>query len=170
MKIVEDVVVGLDFVLTDDDGEVIDSSEGEPLTYLHGHGQLVPGLEQALDGHLQGDAFEVTVAPEDGYGVYEADLIMKVERNELPQDMEPEVGMELTYEGPDEEPVSMWVIEVADNFVRLDGNHPLAGQTLHFNLTVREVRAATAEEIEHGHAHDEEGGHGPGDEGPAYTH
>ena len=170
MKIVEDAVVSLDFSLTDDDGEVIDSSEGEPLAYLHGHGQLVPGLERALDGRAQGDAFAITVAPEDGYGAYEPDLILTVERHELPQEMAPEVGMELTYEGPDDEPVMMWVMEVADSFVRLDGNHPLAGQTLHFKLEVRRVRAATAEEIEHGHAHDDEGDDMASNDGTAYTH
>ena len=170
MKIIEDRVVSLEFTLTDDDGEVIDSSEGEPLAYLHGHEQLVPGLERALTGREQGDAFAVTVAPEEGYGVHEPDLILHVDRQELPREMAPEVGMELTYEGPNDEPVSMWVIEVADDFVRLDGNHPLAGQILHFNLEVRAVRHATAEELEHGHAHADEGqSDAPGD-GPAYTH
>jgi FKBP-type peptidyl-prolyl cis-trans isomerase SlyD len=168
MKIMQDAVVTLDFTLTDNEGEIIDSSEGEPLAYLHGHGQLVPGLERELTGHGVGDKLNVTVTPKDGYGETEEDLVISVDRVDLPQDMEPEVGMELTYDGPDDEEISMWVIEVGDKQVRLDGNHPLAGQTLHFAIDVRGIRVATAEEIEHGHAHGEGGD--DGHDSHSYTH
>lgn len=171
MKIEQDTVVALDFTLTDDDGEMIDSSEGEALSYLHGHGELVVGLERALEGRALGDKLEVTVSAEDGYGEVAEGLDITVDRSELPDDLEPEIGMELSCDGPDEESVTMWVVEVADNSVRLDGNHPLAGQTLHFKVEVVSIRPASALELDHGHVHDpdDEDEGGSIDSG-AYTH
>jgi FKBP-type peptidyl-prolyl cis-trans isomerase SlyD len=153
MKIVENTVVTLEYVLKDDSGEILDSSDGEPLEYLHGHGQLVPGLERELEGKTSGDSLNVKVPPEDAYGEHDPERVIEVERNELPEDLTPEIGMELSTEGPDGEPLTMWVTEVSDDTVILDGNHPLAGQTLHFSIEVRSVRAATEEELSHGHVH-----------------
>lgn len=160
MDIAKNAVVSIDYTLTDDDGEIIDSSDGEgPLVYLHGYGQLVPGLENELNGKTSGAAFKISIPPKEGYGEHDSQKLFEVEAGELPDDLEPELGMELTTDGPDGEEVSMWVSEITDNGVILDANHPLAGQTLHFAIQVRDVRAATAEEIEHGHAHGPDGEH-----------
>lgn len=158
MKIASGSVVGIDYSLHLGDGRVIDASgPGEPLTYLHGEGQIVPGLESALEGLSIGDQKQVVVAPGDGYGEHDPRGVQEVPRAAFPAEFDPQPGMELTAEGPDGEPVPFAVREVRPESVVIDLNHPLAGKTLHFDVTVREVRAATAEELEHGHAH---GAHG----------
>lgn len=169
MKIAKDTVVALDFTLTDDAGEIIDSSEGEALSYLHGYNELVVGLERALTGRAVGDQLEVTVSAEEGYGEVTPGLEIEVPRTDLPEDLIPEVGLELSCDGPDEEPITMWVVEVLDDVVRLDGNHPLAGQTLHFKVEVVSIRPASASELEHGHVHDDDGEEDAIESG-AYTH
>jgi FKBP-type peptidyl-prolyl cis-trans isomerase SlyD len=154
MKIGKGNVVGLDYSLHLGDGEVVDRSDpGEPLTYLHGEGQIVPGLETALEGMGVGDQKKVVVAPGDGYGDHDPRGIQEVPREAFPADFQPQVGMELTAEGPNGEPVPFSIREVKPASIVIDLNHPLAGKTLHFDVTVREVRAATSEELEHGHAH-----------------
>jgi FKBP-type peptidyl-prolyl cis-trans isomerase SlyD len=158
MKISNGTVVGIDYSLHLGDGKVVDASEpSEPLTYLHGEGQIVPGLESALEGLQPGDRKQVVVNPEDGYGEHDARGVQEVQRSAFPADFEPQVGMELTAEGQDGEAVPFSIREVRPASVVIDLNHPLAGKTLHFDVTVREVREATAEEREHGHAHGPEG-------------
>jgi FKBP-type peptidyl-prolyl cis-trans isomerase SlyD len=154
MKIASGIVVGIDYSLHLGDGRVIDASDpGEPLTYLHGEGQIVPGLESALEGLAVGDQKQVVVAPGDGYGEHDPRGVQEVPRSAFPAEFDPQPGMELTAEGPDGEPVPFAVREVGLETVVIDLNHPLAGKTLHFDVTVRDVRAATPEEVEHGHAH-----------------
>ena len=154
MKIADNTVVTIDYELTDDKGEIIDQSPSdEPLEYLHGHGQLVPGLERQLLGKQSGDAFKADVAATEGYGEYDHLRIIQIKRDELPEDLSPEIGMELSSEGPDGEPVAFWISNIQKDVITLDGNHPLAGQTLHFSIKIKEVRTATEEEIAHGHAH-----------------
>ena len=154
MKISNGQVVGIDYSLHLGDGEVVDaSSPGEPLTYLHGEGQIVPGLESALEGLDVGERKQVVVSPSDGYGEHDPRGIQEVPRTAFPPGFEPKVGMELTAEGPQGEPVPFVVREVKLEAVVIDLNHPLAGKTLHFDVTVREVRAPTDEERAHGHAH-----------------
>ncbi len=162
MKIGSGSVVGIDYSLHLGDGKVIDASEAaEPLTYLHGEGQIVPGLESALEGLSVGDHKQVVVAPAEGYGEHDPNGVQEVPRNAFPPTFEPETGMELTAEGPNGEPVPFCVREVRPETIVIDLNHPLAGKTLHFDVTVREVRTATTEEIQHGHAHGPHGhGHG----------
>ncbi|ACG73871.1 response regulator receiver protein [Anaeromyxobacter sp. K] len=158
MKIAKGSVVGLDYSLHLGDGKVVDQSEpGEPLTYLHGEGQIVPGLESALEGVDVGESRKVVVAPADGYGEHDPRGVQDVPRKAFPPGFDPQVGMELTAEGADGEPVPFAIREVKPESVVIDLNHPLAGKTLHFEVTVRDVRAATAEELEHGHAHGPEG-------------
>jgi FKBP-type peptidyl-prolyl cis-trans isomerase SlyD len=158
MKISNGNVVGIDYSLHLGDGEVIDASEpGAPLTYLHGEGQIVPGLETALEGLAVGERRQVVVSPADGYGEHDPRGLQEVPRRAFPADLEPKAGMELTAEGPRGEPVPFVVREVKPESVVIDLNHPLAGKTLHLDVTVREVRAATDEERAHGHAH---GAHG----------
>jgi FKBP-type peptidyl-prolyl cis-trans isomerase SlyD len=154
MKIEKGNVVGIDYSLHLGDGQVVDRSDpGEPLTYIQGEGQIVPGLETALEGLGIGDAKKVVVAPGEGYGEHDPRGIQEVPRGAFPSEFEPKVGMELTAEGPNGEPVPFTIREVKPDTVVIDLNHPLAGRTLHFDVTVREVRTATAEELEHGHVH-----------------
>jgi FKBP-type peptidyl-prolyl cis-trans isomerase SlyD len=158
MKIADGTVVGIDYALHLGDGKIVDASEpGEPLTYLHGGGQIVPGLEGALLGLGAGDKRQVVVAPAEGYGEHDPRGVQEVPRSAFPPDFAPQAGMELTAEGEDGEPVPFVVKELRLESVVIDLNHPLAGKTLHFDVTVREVREATEEEREHGHAHGPEG-------------
>jgi FKBP-type peptidyl-prolyl cis-trans isomerase SlyD len=160
MKIANGTVVSIDYRLHLGDGKVIDASEpGEPLTYLHGEGQIVPGLERELEGLDVGDARQVVVPPADGYGQRNPQGMQKVERKAFPPDVELAPGLELSAVGPDGEVVPFVVHEVKGDTVVVDLNHPLAGKTLHFDVTVREVRTPTAEELEHGHAHGPGGHH-----------
>ena len=161
MKISADKVVSIDYTLKDDDGDVVDSSEGQqPLQYLHGHGQIVPGLERELEGRENGDAFQVKVPPAQGYGDHDPEKVIHVPRSDLPADLDPQPGMRLVAEGPNDEQVPLWIVEVSAGDVTMDANHPLAGQTLHFDIQIRDVRDATDEEKTHGHAHEPGGGHG----------
>jgi FKBP-type peptidyl-prolyl cis-trans isomerase SlyD len=159
MKIGANAVVAIDYTLTDDGGEVLETSEGDaPLVYLHGHKQIVPGLEAALDGKGAGDALQVVVPPAEGYGEKTTEVV-RVPRDQLPEDAEPEVGMELEEERPDGTTTTLWVVGVEKDAVLLTTDHPLAGVTLHFDITVREVRAATREELDHGHVHGDDDEH-----------
>ncbi len=157
MKVGKGSVVSIDYQLHFGDGEVIDASApGEPLSYIHGEGHVVPGLEKALDGLSPGDARKVVIAPDEGYGKHDPRGIQKVPRSAFPTDTAPEVGLSMIAQGPDGESVPFIVREVQPEEVTIDLNHPLAGKTLHFDVTVREVRAATEDELKHGHAHGEE--------------
>lgn len=158
MKIAKGSVVAVDYSLHLGDGRVVDASEpGDPLTYLHGEGQIVPGLEAALEGLEVGAAKQVVVAPDQGYGLHDARGVQEVPRQAFPPGFDAKPGMELTAEGSDGEPVPFVIREVKPDSLVIDLNHPLAGKTLHFDVTVREVRAATPEELEHGHAHGPDG-------------
>jgi FKBP-type peptidyl-prolyl cis-trans isomerase SlyD len=153
-------VVSLDYELHLGDGRVVDASTPDtPLAYIHGEGQIVPGLERALEGLSPGDARQVVVEPQEGYGEHDARGIQEVPRDAFPAGFELQVGMELAAQSEDGETVPFVVREVKPESVIIDMNHPLAGKTLHFAVKVREVRAATAEELEHGHVH------GPHDHG-----
>ncbi|MGL4753916.1 MAG: peptidylprolyl isomerase [Aeromonadaceae bacterium] len=158
MKVSHLSVVTLDYTVSDESGDVLDSTEGrEPLVYLHGAGFLVPGLEKALYDRAAGDSFELNVDAADAYGEYDEDLVQKVP-GELFDGMEVAEGDTFVADTDDgHRPVT--VVEVAEDFVKVDANHPLAGVNLHFNVTVRDVRAATAEEIAHGHVHGQGGHH-----------
>ncbi len=158
MRIEKGRVVDLDYSLHLGDGEVVDRSEpGEPLTYLHGEGEIVPGLENALEGMEQGQQKQVVVAPGDGYGDHDPRRVQRVPREAFPPGFVPEIGMELSAQGPDGEEVPFVIQQVEPAAVTIDLNHPLAGKTLHFDVTVRAVREATQDELQHGHAHGPEG-------------
>ncbi len=159
MKVGKGSVVSLDYRLHLGDGVVIDASApGDPLTYLHGEGQIVPGLEKALEGLDAGEERQVVVPPEDAYGASDPRGIQEVPRSAFPAEVQLRAGMELTAQGPDGEAVPFVVREVGLESVSIDMNHPLAGKTLHFDVVVREVREATPDELEHGHSHGP-GGH-----------
>jgi FKBP-type peptidyl-prolyl cis-trans isomerase SlyD len=154
MQVIKDSVVSLEYRLHLGDGKIIDESDpGEPLVYLHGYEEIVPGLEKALEGKKAGESLKVEVSPEEGYGEYDPEGVEEVPREDFPPDMELEAGGIVSATDDDGEEVDFLVKEVRPKTVVVDFNHPLAGKTLHFEVTVREVRAATAEELEHGHAH-----------------
>lgn len=159
MKISKQKVVSFDYTLTDNDGEVIDSSEGqEPLAYIHGSGFLIPGLENEMEGRKAGDAFKVTVAPEDAYGVRDDSLVKEVERDMFGEVENLEAGMQFQAETEDGIEVVI-ITAVGEDTVTVDGNHPLADVTLNFDVQIVDVREATAEELDHGHVHGEGGHH-----------
>jgi FKBP-type peptidyl-prolyl cis-trans isomerase SlyD len=159
MTISQDQVVSIHYTLRDDDGQVIDSSSGgEPLAYLHGHGNLIAGLERELTGKKAGDKLQVKVLPGDGYGEYDRELIQRVPRRALKGLANVKVGTRLQAQ-TEQGPRAVTVTQVAGDMVTLDGNHPLAGKNLNFEVEVAEVRAATAEELAHGHVHGPGGHH-----------
>jgi FKBP-type peptidyl-prolyl cis-trans isomerase SlyD len=159
MQIAADTVVSFDYTLTDDAGQTLDTSRGRsPLVYLHGRGQIVPGLEGALQGRAAGDAFDVVVPPEEGYGVHDPTLVQSATRTQFPAGVALAPGMQFEAQGP-QGSIVMTVVRLDGDDVMLDGNHPLAGQTLHFAIAVVDVRAATAEELRHGHVHGAGGAH-----------
>ncbi|NOT30917.1 MAG: peptidylprolyl isomerase [Planctomycetes bacterium] len=158
MQIAKHSVVTLEYTLTAPDGEVLDSSKGgQPLAYVHGTEALVPGLERELEGKRKGDRFDVHVAPDDGYGAREEHLVHDVTRAQLPPGLELEVGLQLQAKGPDGDLI-VTIVALSGELVTLDGNHPLAGMELHFTGEVVDVRAASREELAHGHVHGQ-GGH-----------
>ena len=159
MKIAENTVVLIDYKLTGNDGAVIDTSEGAgPLAYLHGAGNIIEGLEDALLGKEVGDDVQASIEPAKAYGERNEDM-----RQEVPKELfggvdNIEIGMQFESE-TDQGPVMVTVIEINDEMVVVDGNHPLAGTHLNFDVTIREVREASEEELQHGHVHGEGGHH-----------
>lgn len=159
MKIGPRCVVRFHYTLTNTAGEVLDaSSGGEPLTYMHGTGAIVPGLERAMEGRASGDKFAVEVAAEDGYGARLPELVQEVPRKMFPTDIEIAVGMQFQADS-NRGPMPVTVVAVGADSITLDGNHSLAGQALHFAIEVHEVREATVEEVMHGHVHGPGGHH-----------
>lgn len=159
MEISARKVVSIHYTLTDTDGEVLDTSrDNEPLAYIHGMGNLIPGLESALDGKKAGDRLTVTVKPEDGYGVHDENRVQRVPRSAFTGVDTIEPGMQFhaeTTEGLQ----TVTVIEANDDMVMIDGNHPMAGITLNFDVEVTDVRQASEEELDHGHVHGTGGHH-----------
>jgi len=159
MNIEQNKVVSMHYTLTDNAGTVIDTSEGlDPLVYLHGTGALIPGLEKELEGKATGDKMDVKIQPEDGYGVRNEQLMQQVPKEHFanfPQEIQPGMQFQANSE---QGPIHVTVVEVTEQHVVVDGNHPLAGVELNFKVEIMEVREATAEEKEHGHVHGA-GGH-----------
>jgi FKBP-type peptidyl-prolyl cis-trans isomerase SlyD len=152
-------VVSIHYTLHGEDKQLLDSSEGaEPLVYLHGHGQIIPGLEKQLAGKTVGDSLKAEIEPADGYGEYDESLVVSLERDQFPEGAELEVGTMFELSGPQNETLVVRVTELADDHVEVDGNHPLAGKKLFFDVSVAAIRPATQEELAHGHAHGP-GGH-----------
>jgi FKBP-type peptidyl-prolyl cis-trans isomerase SlyD len=152
-------VVTIHYTLKNDSGEVLDSSSGgEPLAYIQGHGNLVAGLEKALEGKASGVSLAVVVDPADGYGVRDEALIQRVPKRSLQGAGEIKKGMQ--FQARTEDGMRLFTVTgLVGDMVTLDGNHPLADQTLHFDIEVVEVREATTEELEHGHVHGAGGHH-----------
>jgi FKBP-type peptidyl-prolyl cis-trans isomerase SlyD len=152
-------VASFHYTLKNDDGDTLDSSEGqEPLSYLNGAGNIVPGLEKELEGKSVGDKFAVSVKPEDGYGNHEDGLIQEMPSSMFSGVESVDMGMEFHAQTEHGKQV-VTVTKVEDDTITVDGNHPLAGQTLNFTIEVSEVRKASPEELDHGHVHGPGGHH-----------
>ena len=154
MKIQAETVVSMHYTLTGADGEVIDSSvDSDPLTYLAGAGNIIPGLDQALIGLQAGDTKQVVVQPADGYGEYQDELVQKLPREMFSGIDSIEPGMSFEAQGQDGAVQYVEVVKVEDDGITIDGNHVLAGKVLNFDVRIESVREASASEIEHGHVH-----------------
>jgi len=160
MTIKENSAVSFHYSLTDDDGQQLDSSAGkEPLAYLHGAGNIIPGLENALTGKAVGDSMSVAVSAAEGYGEVQKELIQDVPRSSFQGADVIEVGMQFEAQTGQGGSVPVTVTAVTDEIVTVDGNHPLAGKNLNFDVSIEDVRDATEEEIAHGHVHGPGGHH-----------
>jgi len=159
MTIADKKVVILDYVLTDDAGQVLDQSENGQFAYLHGASNIIPGLENALAGKSAGDTFEVSVTPKDGYGERNDSMVqtVSIEMFESPEHVE--VGQQFHAQSPDGGHIVITISHIDGDQVTIDGNHPLAGQQLNFKGTVVAVRDASVEELDHGHVHGAGGHH-----------
>jgi FKBP-type peptidyl-prolyl cis-trans isomerase SlyD len=157
MQVADQKIVSIDYTLTNDDGEVLDSSQGrEPLHYLHGAGNIIPGLERALTGKSPGDAVQAKIPPTEAYGEKDPQLVQAVPRDRFPA-KDVTVGMQFQAQGGGQTRI-VTVVAIDPQNVTIDANHPLAGQTLNFDVKVVDVRDATSEELSHGHVHGP-GGH-----------
>ena len=155
-KVAKDVVVSLEYTLTVD-GEVVDSSEENgALDYIQGQGNIIPGLEKELEGMKLGESKKVLVKAKDAYGEYDPEALEEIPVDEFPEDIPMEVGVELAVEDDEGMPMSAVIEAVDKDYVTLNFNHPLAGKDLSFDVKISGIRAATAEELEHGHVHGDE--------------
>ena len=154
MKVGKDKVVLMHYTLKNDKGEVIDSSDGgDPLPFLQGHGNIIPGLESALEGSKVGDKLDVSIQPEEAYGERMQNAIQEIPSSALKGVDEIKVGMQLQSQDQDGNTFLVTVTKIEDDKITVDGNHPLAGQTLHFSVSIESIRKAEAEELSHGHVH-----------------
>jgi FKBP-type peptidyl-prolyl cis-trans isomerase SlyD len=158
MQVEDNKVVTIDYTLKDDAGNVLDTSSEGKFAYLHGAHNIIPGLEKALAGKTSGDEVSVKVSPEEGYGERSDSMTQVVPREMFEAEQAIEVGMQFHAQSPEGEMIVVTVTEVADDEITVDGNHPLAGQNLNFDVKIVDVRDASEEEKAHGHVHGE-GGH-----------
>lgn len=158
MQISAQKVVSIHYTLTDNDGNILDtSSNGEPLNYIQGIGALIAGMEEGLEGKLKGDKLQLKIAPEKGYGIHQPEMIQQVPMSAFGGQM---VSPGMQFEaGTEEQRFIVTVTDVNDEFATIDGNHPLAGIELNFDVEVLEVREASEEELDHGHVHGPGGHH-----------
>ncbi len=153
MQVAKDKVISIDYTLTDAQGTELDTSRGRgPFAYIHGTGNIIPGLEAALEGKTAGDQVNAVIPPEKGYGARDEGLVQELARSQFDTEDEIQVGMQF-HAMSESGPRVVTVVGVNADNVTIDGNHPLAGVTLHFDVTVKEIRDATSEELSHGHVH-----------------
>lgn len=157
--IADNAVVKFNYTLTNAEGKVLDQSHGEPLAYLHGHHNIIAGLEAQMLGKKVGDKFVATIAPQDAYGEYFADAVQEVPRENFQGVEKIEAGMQFQSQTEDGHVMLVTVKDVTDDVVVVDGNHPLAGVELTFDVEIVEIREATPEELDHGHVHGVGGHH-----------
>ena len=160
MPLKSNQVVTMNFILKDDAGNVLDSTEGnEPFSFISGGNQILPKLEEKVGEMLIGSKKDVVLNPEDGYGIYQEDAVRIVKRSEFPEDIEIGKGMSFLAKSPQGKDMQFLVKEINGDDITVDFNHPLAGKTLHFNLELLNLRDATQEELDHGHVHGAGGHH-----------
>ena len=153
MQVAKDKVISIDYTLTDAQGTELDTSRGRgPFAYIHGTGNIIPGLEAALEGKAPGDQVNAVIPPEKGYGARDEGLVQELARSQFDTEDEIQVGMQF-HAMSESGPRVVTVVGVNADNVTIDGNHPLAGVTLHFDVTVKEIREASGEELNHGHVH-----------------
>lgn len=157
-KITQNSVVSLDYTLTNDAGDILDKSENGQFVYLHGTNNIIPGLEKALDGKSLNDEFKATIEADDAYGHKDDSKRQVVGREMFEADSPIEEGTQFHAQSPEGEMLMITIAEVNGDEITIDGNHPLAGERLHFDVKVSAIREASEEEISHGHVHGE-GGH-----------
>lgn len=157
MNISAHKAVYLNYTLRNDNGEILDASEGQPLAYIHGLGFLIPGLERHLEGRTTGDKFNAVISPDEGYGAFQDELVLKAPLANF-QGENLQVGMEVELDLGEEQAIAL-VTAIEGNDVTLDLNHPLAGETLYFEVEIMQVREASEEELDHGHIHGPGGHH-----------
>jgi FKBP-type peptidyl-prolyl cis-trans isomerase SlyD len=153
MQLTKNKVAVLNFTLKNKDGEIIDETNDGTFTYLHGARNLISGLENALENKQAGDKISVVIEPKDAYGEHNQEKVERVPLDMFPPEVEIREGMQFDSESADGEPIVVTVIEIDAGEVVVDGNHPMAGVELHFDVELVEVREATAQELEHGHVH-----------------
>ncbi|MFP6775854.1 MAG: peptidylprolyl isomerase [PS1 clade bacterium] len=154
MTIKKDKVVEMHYTLKSDSGEVIDTSKGnDPMPFIQGHGNIIPGLERALEGMNVGESCDVSVNPEDAYGAHHPEAIQDIPMEAMKSIENLELGMELQSKDDQGNVFIVRVKEIKEDLVTVDANHPLAGQTLHFNVSIENVREASKDELNHGHVH-----------------
>lgn len=152
-KIQNDLVVTLDYKLFVEDELLESTDDGEPIQFLQGHGQIIPGLEDAIFNLKVGDTKKVVIEPENAYGEYDPESIEVAKIEEFSEEVPMDVGTFLDFRDDDDEVLSAQIVEADEETVTLDFNHPLAGKTLTFEITVTDLRPATEEELDHGHSH-----------------
>ncbi len=153
-KVEDEMVVSLDYTLVVDDDELESTDDGQPIQFIQGLGQIIPGLEEELYGMEVGDSKTVKVLSEEGYGEVDPDARQKVKQEEFSEDVPLEVGTFLDLRDSEDNVLSAQIVEKDEETVTLDFNHPLAGKDLMFEITIAEIRPATEEELDHGHVHD----------------
>lgn len=159
MVISKNKVVSIDYTLKNTEGEIIDSSEGlDPLVYIQGIGNLIPGLEEFLEGKKVGDSFNAVIPPEKAYGNFDESLVQLIPSKYFEQIPNLEIGMQLQA-NMDGEIRVVTVTAIEETEIQIDANHPLSGETLNFDVIVKSIRDASEEELEHGHVHGEDGHH-----------
>jgi len=158
-KITQNAVVSLNYTLTNDAGDILDKSENGQFVYLHGANNIIPGLESALNDKSLNDTFDITIEPADAYGLKDESKKQVVGRDMFEPDSPIEPGVQFHAQSPEGEMLVITVTEVNGDEVTIDGNHPLAGERLHFSVEVKEIREASEEEISHGHVHGPDGHH-----------
>ena len=153
LVVADDMVVSLEYKLTVDDEEVDYSEEGEPLEFIQGHAEIIPGLENQLYGMAIGDSKQIDVKSDEAYGKLDPTAYMDVHRKEFPAEIPLDIGTVLQVKDTDGDVINAQINQVTSESIQLNFNHPLAGKDLQFQVTVTDLRLATSEEIEHGHVH-----------------
>ena len=154
MTVKKDAVVEMHYTLKNDAGDVLDSSAGkDPMPFIQGRGNIIPGLEKALEGMKIGETCDVSVAPEDAYGIHHQEAIQEIPKEALDSIDNIEIGMELQSQDEKGNPFIVHVEKINEKTITINANHPLAGKTLHFNVSIEAIREATKDELEHGHVH-----------------